>query len=205
MAKVPAPVAKEGDSRPSSSSSGSSLSKGNSSNSGSLCEDGSSLRRSGRARRKPKRPFDSEPSENEEKSPALADGRKNKARAVCTRNGGKRTVRYREDSEDEAKKRNSRQAAELKGNSSRLARKVNSDEDDDDDDHENEDPRVKKQENGSIKRCSRQSAQEASKRLRTDATSSDDDDVPSIPTYAVSSRGRLRKIINHSHQDSYSE
>ncbi|XP_057373055.1 bromodomain and WD repeat-containing protein 3-like [Daphnia carinata] len=207
VAKVPVPVVKEEDVRPSSSSSNSSsVSKGNSSNSGSLCEDGSSLRRSGRARRKPKRPFDSEPSENEEKSPALAEGRKNQPRAVRTRNGGKRTVRYREDSEDEAKKRNSRQTGESKGNSSRLARKANSDNDDDDDDHENEDPIVKKQENGSIKRCSRQSAQEASKRLRTDlATSSDDDDVPSIPTYAVSSRGRLRKIINHSHQDSYSE
>jgi len=209
MAKVSVPV-KEEDVRPSSSSSNSSsISKNNSSNSGSLCEDGSSLRRSGRARRKPKRPFDSEPSENEDRAPALADGKKNQRRAVRTRNGGKRTVRYREDSEDEAKKRNSRHSGETKGSSSRLARKTNSDDDhddDDDDDHENEDPSVKHQQNGSVKRCSRQSAQEATKRLRTDfASSSEDEDVPTIPTYAVSSRGRLRKIINHSHQDSYSE
>jgi hypothetical protein len=208
MSKVSVSMVKEEDARPSSSSSNSSsISKNNSSNSGSLCEDGSSLRRSGRARRKPKRPFDSEPSENEDRAIALADGRKNQRRAVRTRNGGKRTVRYREDSEDEAKKRNSRQSGETKGGSSRLARKTNSDNDhDDDDDHENEDPSVKQQQNGSVKRCSRQSAQEATKRLRTDfASSSEDEDVPSIPTYAVSSRGRLRKIINHSHQDSYSE
>ena len=115
MTKVSVPVVKE-DVRPSSSSSNSSsISKSNSSNSGSLCEDGSSLRRSGRARRKPKRPLDSEPSDNEEQSPALANSRKNQRRVVRTRNGGKRTVRYREDSDDEAKKRNSRHAGETSG------------------------------------------------------------------------------------------
>lgn len=193
---------KEEDVRPgSSSSNGSSVSKGHSSNSGSLCEDGSSLRRSGRTRRKPKRPFDSEQSENEDHGTALEEGRKNQRRAVRTRNGGKRTVRYREDSEDEAKKRNSRQSGEIRSTGNRLTRRINSD--DEDDDHENEDPRVKQQENGSVKRCSRQSAQEAAKRLRTDFASSSEEDDVAVPTYTMSSRGRLRKIIHHSNQDFY--
>lgn len=201
MAKASVQVIEEA--RPSSSSSNSSsVSKGNSSNSGSLCQDGSSLRRSGRTRRKPKRPFDSEPSEDEERGSALGEGRKNKRGAVRTRNGGKRTVRYREDSEDEAKKRNSRPSTETRSSGSRPNRRIHSD-DDDDDDHENEDPRVKQQENGNVKRCSRQSAQEAVKRLRTDfATSSDEEDI-SVPTYTTSSRGRIRKVIHPSNQDFY--
>ena len=193
VAKASVQVVKVEDVRPSSSSSNSSsISKGNSSNSGSLCEDGSTLRRSGRTRRKPKRPFDSDPSENEERDGTLGEGKRNVRNSVRTRNRGKRTVRYREDSEDRdvSKKRK--------------VKRMHSedDDDDDDDDHENEDPRVKQQENGTVKRYSRQSAQEAAKRLKSDfATSSDDDEAAAVPTYTKSSRGRMRKVIHPNSQE----
>ena len=47
-----------------------------------------------------------------------------------------------------------------------------------DEDDENEDPHAKRQPNGAVKRYgSRQSAQEAAKRMRTDLDSSEDDDA----------------------------
>lgn len=159
-------------------------------------------------RRKPKRPFDSEPSENEDREPSsgLAEGRANYRGAVQTRNRGKRTVRYREDSEDEAKKRGKGEQRTGNASSGRGQTKrpleVEDDDDEDDDDDENEDPRARRRENGNAKRYSgRQSAKEAVKRMRSDFASSSEGEEVAVPTYSVSSRGRVRKIIHTSNHE----
>ena len=156
--------------RPTSSSSNSSnASKGQNSNSGSVGGvDSQTLRRSERRRRPPKRPLDSEPSENDE---ALTDfspntkslRRQTRRQSVPTRNAGRRTVRYREDSEDAA-------TANY-----------------DDNDNENDDP--------SLTKKRRRPSSEA-KRMRLNISS--DDEESDRPTYSVSSRGRVRKLNHHS-------
>lgn len=112
------PVKEEVVSRPSSSSShGSNSQASNSSFSGSLCDDnGSAVRRSGRARRRPKRPLDSEQSENDLDQKSLPRGINTSKKATPsssanrsvrnTRNGGRRTsVRYNDDSDIEIQQR----------------------------------------------------------------------------------------------------
>ena len=175
--------------RPSSTTSNSSSVSQNTSNSGSISGD-NSLRRSGRIRRKPKRPFESSEDENVNLS--------ERKKAVNTRNGGKRTVRYRDDaSEDDAKKSlQVRNRSSGRTSNSRNSSRILSDEDD-----ENEDPRTKRQPNGAVKRNSRQSAREAAKKMRTDFESSDEEDAVSVPTNSVSSRGRVRKVVQYSTQE----
>ena len=80
-----------------------------SSNSESLCEDGNTLRLSVRGRRKPKRLFDSLDS-SEKRHGALWEG--NLRKATRTRNRGKCSVRYHEDSDDNKNPRPSSEATE---------------------------------------------------------------------------------------------
>lgn len=175
----------------------------------SLDPNGNPLRRSGRTRRKPKRPLDSESagdeidldeSSNHQNRRSLPSG---KRPVRQTRNGGRRsTGRYREESEDEAAA-----AAASNRRSSRPQRHqpVVSNSEEESDEDENEDPRArnnKRQTNGrsgggGLKRKSRQSAQEASKKIRSDFMSTseeDEEDRVAVPTYSVSSRGRVRKL-----------
>ena len=187
--RVPVAKVKEEPLRPSSTTSNSSASSQQStSNSDSVSGD-NSLRRSGRIRRKPKRPFDSSEEEAGGKS-------EHKKRSVNTRNAGKRTVRYGE-SDDEAKK----SSLQVRNRPSRNSGSCNSSRIMSDEDDENEDPCDKRQPNGAVKRHSRQSAQEAAKRLRTDFRSSDEDNVAAVPTNSVSSRGRVRKVVQYNTQE----
>lgn len=183
-------TAKEEPLRPSSTTSNSSASSHGTSNSGSISGD-NSLRRSGRIRRKPKRPFES----SEEENVDVSDRKK----AANTRNAGKRTVRYRQDaaSDDDAKKSlQVRNRSSGRTSGSRNSSRILSDEDD-----ENEDPRTKRQPNGAVKRNSRQSAREAAKKMRTDFESSEEEGHVAVPTNSVSSRGRVRKVVQYSTQE----
>ena len=184
---------------------------------GSFCSDtldpnGNPVRRSGRARRKPKRPLDSESGDNEtnERSRTeLEESSRNKRPVRSTRNAGKRaSVRYREDSDHE-ERRNSRSLRERPQRQPDIS--SSSEDDDEDEEDENEDPcdakyRPSNGRSGGLKR-KRQSAQEATKKIRSDFanTSNDDDDDAServaVPTYGTSSRGRVRKLVQYATQE----